>query len=282
MAILEGMIVRRRRWRWLSTSLLLALVFVLAGCSSRDHTAAFTPSPEPTPGLTPAEYFFVQTPNYIELYQPGHYPFSPNAQFTSAYYPVPVAYTVQTPEPEGLTLPTASERAVRILASADRRIAIISGVAPGGERLRIYLVQTVQYGDATNIIGLTMLRDTRNGPVYDVYVSTDFPAETRNVSITKTLVHELGHVFGLGHSPHEPDLMYYRVNALQLSGLTDQQFLTYGDASTLWSTLNLRQVTWVPDRPAVQYPPVQQVTRQHRAITQTPADGTVICVYTRP
>lgn len=254
--------------------------------SDGDHTATasvtlpFAPA-EPVAGANPSEPFYVQTNNYFTT-QSGAWP--AQYQMSSDLYPVPVSYETISIPPGGFNLKTEGERAVTALAEADRRVNIISGVAPANARIKTSLVESISYNNQDNIIGLTQVTLVNGTPYYDVSVVTVDPANGLPMpyyEIQRTLTHEYGHAFGLGHAPDERDLMYYRSNSEQ--GGTPDTFLTYGDATALWTTLCERLVNWYPERDTIDQAgaPVirRDATFRHKHVTDE--DGTIVCVYPR-
>ena len=260
--------------------LLCLLVTLLAGCSQwLNLGSSFTASPAPQPGASAADPFFVATPNYFASYTLASAPFSPTVQFTDAQYPVSVSYTVAGNAPAGFALPAESEQAIRDWAQADPRVTIVSGVAAETAHVRIHQVASIAYSSAEPL-GLVQLNTSGPRPCYEVYIATNDPATGRALTtpeLEKALTHELGHVFGLGHSPDARDLMYPAPTPRQ--GVSHATFLTYGDAITLWTTLNYRRINWHADRPAVT-PATPAVTAPAVARVRD-ADGPVLCAYRR-
>jgi hypothetical protein len=256
---------------------LLALAALLAGCGGGGGGSAlpFTAPPAPVKGVTPTQPFYVDTLNYFPLYTAGTAPFSFDAQLASGHYPVPMAYLAEAPGPAGFDVKTESEVALRLWNQADPRIAIVSGVAGGHEMVIVDLVESITYNGINNILGLT---EMYGGPYFRVRIAVIDPITHEPMpanELQKTLAHELGHVFGLGHAPDPRDLMHYRANALQ--GQIPRYFVTYGDAMAVWSTLNYRRVNYVPR---------DAVTQALQAFTEPTAEstrgaGTVVCVYTK-
>ncbi|MHB9024966.1 MAG: matrixin family metalloprotease [Armatimonadota bacterium] len=259
--------------------LVLFLSMLLAGCGGGGESTTFAAPPQPVAGATPLDPFYVVTSNYFTT-QTGE--ISPNSQFADAHYPIPFSYVREVPDAPEFLLPEQNELAIQAWAQADLRVTIISGVPVGQERVKVLLTGPIEYDGQPGIIGLTRLISGGTNPRFEVYVTTRDPY-TNEVRVTsdmaKTLSHELGHVFGLGHSPDQRDLMYYRDNGLQ--GATTWTFLTYGDAITIWTTLNNRRINWVETRPTISYPATPQVrTTRRDGPVRIPNDGTVIDVYT--
>lgn len=270
---------------WLSRRLvlgfvLLALTGLLAGCGGGGGGSAlpFTAPPVPVHGATPTQPFYVETLNYFTLYTATTAPFDYSLQLSSGNYPVPVTYLTESPGPAGFDVKTETEAAVRLWYQADPRVTVTSGVAAGHELVVVDLVDGITYSGINNILGLTELFTSNGHPYFRVRVAVNDPVTHQPLDATeleKTLAHELGHVFGLGHAPDQRDLMYYRANALQ--GQIPRYFLTFGDAMAVWSTLNTRRVNYVPR---------DAVTQAMQALTvpapaPTRGAGTVVCVYTR-
>lgn len=255
---------------------LLALLWLL-GCSVAG-LGPFTAPPEPRPGQTRLDPFYVQTPNYFFLYTDSTGPFSFGSQFGDGHYPVPVAYEGAAGA-SGFNVRNETEACVETLADADPRVSIISGVGLGQDRIRVGLVSEIEYNDIPNIIGLTKLTSGGGNPRFTIYVTTVDPitgTAMSQVEMEKTLTHELGHAFGLGHSPDSRDLMYYRANGMQ--GATPRSFVTYGDAIALWTTLNSRHVSWISSRPTVSSVARAEVRGEAKADTE---EGVVIDVYAK-
>ncbi|MHB0935833.1 MAG: matrixin family metalloprotease [Armatimonadota bacterium] len=240
--------------------------------------------PSPQPGGS-GEPFAVHTNNYFYLYttQQG-LPFPSNYQLSDSRYPASCSYQSIADPPSGFELKTDSESSILVLAEADPRIGIISGVDPGVARIKVSLVETISYDGQTNIIGLTQVRLVDGIPFYDVSVVTVDPAGGMMPAweIKRVLVHEFGHVFGLGHAPDSRDLMYYQSNSNQ--GSTPATFLTLGDATAQWTTLNARSIVWHPERPTITQGGGGTMIRrdlQFRHKRVNPEDGPVLCVTSR-
>jgi hypothetical protein len=261
---------------------LLTLALALVGCHS-DHGPGnpFVAPPAPQQGPTALDPFYIGTLNYFTLYTSSTRPFSTDVQYADHDYPVSVAYDSPAPV-AGFQLPLESERAVAAWAAADPRVTVVSGAAPDTSRIRVHLVETIDYNGSQNIIGLTRMLVGGPQPGFEVFVATRDALTGLPMTVAdleKTLTHELGHTLGLGHSPDSRDLMYYRANGQQ--GATFRTFLTYGDAVTVWTTLSNRHINWVPDRPAISYPAQPVVTATSRVAHVRDADGVVVCVYRR-
>jgi hypothetical protein len=264
-------------------SFLLLVISVLAGCGgggggNSNQLAAFTSPPAPQQSA-----YAVVTPNYITEYNQGtgSPPFNADDQFSSSSYPVPISYEEDVAEPSGFDLVTATENSVTAWAAADPRVCVVSGVADASARIHVVLESTISYGSETNIIGLTTVEG--NVPNFKVEIATEYSESGGNIQMSandleKTLTHELGHTLGLGHSPDMQDLMYYQANSMQ--GSTYQTYLTFGDAMTVWSTLNNRHVNWLTGQPVVSHPSqVVPPVIKARALPNTPPRGQVVCVY---
>jgi hypothetical protein len=241
--------------------------------------------PAPQPGFLPTEPFRVHTANYYYLYTTQTSPFPANYQLSSGLYPASCSYESIADPPPGFDLKTESERSIIVLAEADARISIVSGVPPDNARIKVSLVESISYGGQSNIIGLTKVVMSGGTPFYDVSVVTRDPSGGGPMpffEIQRTLTHEFGHVFGLGHAPDTRDLMHFQSNANQ--GATPATFMTLGDAGAQWATLNARSIVWFPARPTITQAGGSTRFRsepgfRHKHVTDE--DGVVICVWPR-
>jgi len=278
--------LRQRVATWMGLSTLF--IILLSGCGGGGHSntlAAFTSPPAPALGKTPADLFYYNSPNYFYLYTKDTAPFDPGSQFTDHNYPVPLYYQTVVSPPDGFVLKDQSEFAIQLWAQADPRVTVISGVGASDSRVKVFLVNSINYNNMNDIIGLTKLVGSSSDPHFEVYVAILDPVSQSamsNLELLKTLTHELGHAFGLGHSPDQHDLMYFQANGQQ--GPSPQSFLTHGDAMAIWSTLNNRHINWITTRPVITpfTAAPQADTAAPRAIARvTDEGGTVVCVYTR-
>jgi len=238
--------------------------------------------PQPQSGATPDDPFYVRTDNYFYEYTSSTAPFPSAWQLSDGLYPPSLSYQSVATPPDGFVLRDQGELGIILLAQADPRVAVISGVDPPDARIQVQLVESITYNNLKNIIGLTKVFASAGVPRYEVYVVTIDPATGGPMpfyEIQRTLTHELGHVFGLGHSPDTHDLMYYQSNGQQ--GNTPARFLTFGDAIALWTTLTQQLINWHPDRPPITPAGVGTLVLDARNahVRVTDEDGLVICVY---
>ncbi len=208
--------------------------------------------------------------------------FSLQQQIPDSLYPIPCKYSdVSTKSTliSGLeSVIVESEEAMKCWNTADPRIAILSRV-DNNAVITVRFIDTITYGTATNILGLTTVSGTEGSPVYDIQVAMIDPVEGSPLmkawEIRRVLIHEIGHVFGLGHSDNKNDVMYFRSQENQ--GSTYTTYLTLGDALTLWVKLNTKQINWVPTRPVITISAPVGMNRDYYKAT----NGKVIDIYTR-
>lgn len=280
------MVMQRKISNSISGVLLLLGMFVLGGCHDSSKPSSFN-----TPAQPVGSQYAVTTDNYFYRYG-SHFttldgkdkvadpPFDPIFQFASSNYPLSISYQRTTEEPVGFSLVPDTIDSVRCWAQADPRVCALSGVNAADARIEVVLEKTIVYGEQTNIIGLTTVIGSST-PCFKVEVATSYQSSGLEIDmpaneVEKTLAHELGHALGLGHSPDKRDLMHFQSNDDQ--GASYETFLTYGDASAVWTTLNARKINWVPSRPTITEITPTPVTVTTRGVLPR---GQVVCIYTR-
>lgn len=232
----------------IATGLLLILM-LLSGCSQKQ--LGYIPSPAPAASDYPGRV----TPNYALNYsnEAADRPAAAADQFRDDEYPLPMSYEVTSDAiPAGFDMMEDCEAAVRCWASADGRVCAISAVGSDESLVHIILQRSVSY-QGISYGGLTAVRSDRRGFIVRVATGVEAISGYQPFSLARVqriLTHEIGHALGLGHSMTvQRDLMYFRVEDLPLNY---SNFLTFGDAQAIWTTLNARQINWLPaQRPII-------------------------------
>lgn len=262
----------------------LAFAGLLTGCGSGSNAGYIQP-PSPL-----ASAYAVKTTNYYTRYSEGAgtQPFPASWQFTNTYYPLPVSTRVLATTAPIIDLATEGDNAVRCWHAADPRICILGGAGTAAARIHLLLEDDITlYGQVSNVIGLTSV-EPDNPPAFRVEIATRYNANSDLTlpphyemltadELKKTIVHELGHAFGLGHSPDPRDVMYFQASQTA-QGTSYATFLTYGDAMTLWTTLNARQINW-QQFPAVSAAPAAAPSATARNLSPR---GPVVDIYRMP